>query len=542
MASQSPISRIFLFALPLLALLIWLGSRNRPDPLWAESGRLLRQPATLISEAPDSLQSLYCQLHNVPFVPGDSTAFRLAMQPSPTNIEWVSFKKLAISAATSPMHRIVVSGVTGVGSTKMGKRVANLLAGSYDRVLQIDCAPWFDVEYHKEYIGKEDEKGKFYPGELLLFWDRCRKNPDQKFVVVFDNFDKINPETFFGPALWEALSAKKPVAEVGGKTVELPDNCYLFSITHYGPGSVVEFNGEHFKRLGDRCLLEISPRDLVAWLRLQERGAERDPVKLAALRDTAQMHRFVFYFLKTNQLLNRKYTDGHQMGQGSNIRPLYMDADREKFKLAVMSHLNALKPDKPLKERDFRPIEYTIRNGGMEDGSSVFARLVQNLHETGYLVEITMVGTTALLTALVGYLVFRRREQLIRRYGDRARQVFQNFEDQQISAEEASNQLEAIKREVDELVLRRSLGYTEGLYFLAFIEDMVKRIEFARSISENFLELFGAFMEDDMLTEGEYLKLKQFLQSMRHKIPTDVYDQFNLKVESTYAATTASNQ
>ncbi|MBK6996693.1 MAG: hypothetical protein IPH31_17860 [Lewinellaceae bacterium] len=536
MASHFSIRRIFIFSVLALALLIWLGSRNRPDPLWAESGMLLRQPATLISEVPDSLQSLYCQIHQRPFESGDSTAFNLVMQPSPTNIEWVSFKKLALSAATSPLRRIVVSGVTGVGSTKQGKRVANLLAGSHDRVLQIDCAPWFDVEYHKKYIGQEDEKGVFYPGELLLFWERCKKNPDQKFVAVFDNFDKINPETFFGPALWEALSAKKPVAEVCGQTVELPANCYLISITHYGPGSVVEFNGEHFKRLGDRCLLDISPRDLAAWLCLQERGAEKDPARLAALRDTAQMHRFLFYFLKTNQLLEKKYSDGHQMGQGSNIRPLYLDAEREKFKLAVMSHINAMQPSKPLKEKDFRPIEYTIRNEGMEAGSSFFARLVQMLHETGYFVEITMVGTTALLTALVGYLVFRRREQLIRRYGDRARQVFQSFENQQISAESASRRLEEIKREVDGLVLRRNLGYTEGLYFLAFIEDMVKRIEFARSISENFLELFGAFMEDDVLTEGEYLKLKQFLQSMRHKIPVEVYEQFNRKVENTYAA------
>lgn len=536
LVSPFPLTRVLLIAVPLLALLIWLGARNRPDPLWAESAALLRQPATLIADVPDSLQSLYCQVHKLPYKPGDSSAFHLVMQPSPTNIEWASFQKLVNAAVNSPLRRIVVSGVTGVGSTKQGKRAANLLAGSYDRVLQIDCAPWFDVEYHKKYIGQEDEKGVFYPGELLLFWERCRQNPDQKFVAVFDNFDKINPETFFGPALWEALSAKRPVAEVGGKNVELPENCYLVSITHYGPGSVVEFNAEHFKRLGDRFLLDISPRDLVAWLQLQERGAERNPVKLAALHDTAQMHRFLFYFLKTNQLLCKKYTDGHQMGQGSNIRPLYLDADRDKFKMAVMSHLNALQPANPLTEKDFRPIEFTIRNQGMEAGSSFFAQVVEKLHETGYFVEITMVGTTALLTALVGYLVFRRREQLIRRYGDRARQVFQNFENQQISAEAASRRLEEIKREVDGLVVRRKLGYTEGLYFLAFIEDMVKRIEFARSISENFLELFGAFMEDDLLTEGEYLKLKQFLQSMRHKIPEEVYDQFSRKVENTYAA------
>ncbi|MBC7778059.1 MAG: hypothetical protein H7246_21685, partial [Phycisphaerae bacterium] len=249
LASPLSLSRILSFVVPVLALLIWLGSRDRPDPLWAESARLLRQPATLIAEVPDSLQSLYCQIHKLPFKSGDSTAYRLVMEPSHANIEWVSFQKLALAAASSPLHRIVVSGVTGVGSTKQGKRVANLLAGSYDRVLQIDCAPWFDVEYHKKYIEREDDKGVFYPGELLHFWERCRQHPEQKFVAVVDNFDKINPETFFGPALWEALSAKKTVAEVCGKTVEMPGNFYLISITHFGPGAVVEFNAEHFKRL-----------------------------------------------------------------------------------------------------------------------------------------------------------------------------------------------------------------------------------------------------------------------------------------------------
>lgn len=536
MASPFPFLRIIPFAILAIVLLIWLGSRNRPDPLWAQAAALIQQPATLIAEVPDSLQQLYCRIHDLPYKSGDSTAFRLAMTPSPTNVEWSSFKKLVESAAFSPSRRIVVSGVTGVGSTKQGKRAANLLAGSYDRVLQIDCAPWFDVEFHKKYIGQEDEKGMFYPGELLLFWERCRQNPSQRFVAVMDNFDKINPETFFGPAIWEALSAKKPVAEVGGKTIEVPANFYLISITHFGPGAVVEFNGEHFKRLGDRFLLEISPRDLVAWLKLQENGAEKDSAKLAALRDPAQMHRFLFYFLKTNQLLREKYTEGHQMGQGSNLRPLYRDADREKFKEAVLSHINALQTVRELTKADFNPIEYSIRNNGLEAGSSFFAQFVEMLHQTGYFVEITMVGTTALLTALVGYWVFRRREQLIRRYGERARQVFHSFETQEISAEMASRRLEDIKREVDTLVLRRRLGYTEGLYFLAFIEDMVKRVEYARSVSENFLELFDAFMEDDVLTEGEYLKLKQFLHSIRHKIPMEIHEQFSRKVENTYLA------
>jgi hypothetical protein len=147
-----------------------------------------------------------------------------------------------------------------------------------------------------------------------------------------------------------------------------------------------------------------------------------------------------------------------------------------------------------------------------------------------------MVAATALLTALVGWWMLRRREQLIRRYGDRAQQVFNAFEKQQLTAEAAARRLEDIKKEVNQLVLQRQLNYTEGLYFLAFIEDKVRRIEFARSVSEHFLELLNTFMEDDILTEGEYTKLLQFLQSMRHKIPEEAFDRFRDKVEQAFAA------
>ncbi len=161
---------------------------------------------------------------------------------------------------------------------------------------------------------------------------------------------------------------------------------------------------------------------------------------------------------------------------------------------------------------------------------------MQYLHDTGYFVEITIVATTALLTFLAGLWMFRRREQLIRHYGERALQIYTGFEKQEVNADVAARQLEEIKNEVDGLVMRRKLNYTEGLYFLAFVEDKAKRIEFARNVSENFLELFNAFMEDNLLTESEYFKLRQFLQSIRHKVPEEIFNQFMDKVGTAYAA------
>ncbi|MEZ4893183.1 MAG: hypothetical protein R3A50_01490 [Saprospiraceae bacterium] len=533
MSSRSSFIRISLLIFPPLAVLLWMGSRNHPDPLWEKSERLLDDPPVLIADVPDSLQMLYCQLHKLPFKSGDSTAYKLVSQPSLSNIEWTYFKKLVQEAGSS--HRIVISGVTGTGATKQAKRAANLIAGNMNRVMQIDCAPGFDVEYYKKYIGDDDENGAFQPGTLLNFWKQCKQDPKKQYVVVIDNFDKINPETFFGPTLWESLSSSDPNTTVNGIDIVIPKNFHLISVTHLGPGSIVEFNGEHFKRLGHQYILPPNPKELLAYLDAQADKKSLDSTHLAVLYNKRQVKEFLFYFLKINQLLSSRYGTGYQMGQGTILRDQFLPEERQMLKQTVLSHLNALQPDKPLLLEDFDGIDYAIANNGLAPESSFLSRQVQILQDTGYFVEITMVGATALLTALLGWWVFRRREILIRRYGDKASQVFTQFQKQMISADQASNRLEKIREEVDSLVLKRKLGYTEGLYFLAFIEDKVKRIEYARNVGENFVELFNAFMEDDVLTESEYMKLRQYLQSIRHKIPAENYDSFSRKVERAYA-------
>ncbi|MCB0523599.1 MAG: hypothetical protein H6576_18500 [Lewinellaceae bacterium] len=533
MSSRSSFIRISLLIFPPLAVLLWMGSRNHPDPLWEKSERLLDDPPVLIADVPDSLQMLYCQLHKLPFKSGDSTAYKLVSQPSLSNIEWTYFKKLVQEAGSNA--RIVISGVTGTGATKQAKRAANLIAGNMNRVMQIDCAPGFDVEYYKKYIGDDDENGAFQPGTLLNFWKQCKQDPKKQYVVVIDNFDKINPETFFGPTLWESLSSSDPNTTVNGIDIVIPKNFHLISVTHLGPGSIVEFNGEHFKRLGHQYILPPNPKELLAYLDAQADKKSLDSTHLAVLYNKRQVKEFLFYFLKINQLLSSRYGTGYQMGQGTILRDQFLPEERQMLKQTVLSHLNALQPDKPLLLEDFDGIDYAIANNGLAPESSFLSRQVQILQDTGYFVEITMVGATALLTALLGWWVFRRREILIRRYGDKASQVFTQFQKQMISADQASNRLEKIREEVDSLVLKRKLGYTEGLYFLAFIEDKVKRIEYARNVGENFVELFNAFMEDDVLTESEYMKLRQYLQSIRHKIPAENYDSFSRKVERAYA-------
>lgn len=496
----------------------------------------------MLDEAVDSIQLLYKEFHPTESASAqaDSAAFRLIAQPYLPTIEWSKFNEFCRTVQRKRF--IVLSGVTSTGATNLAVCAARLLAGRPERLLQISCAPQFDLEYHKKYIGHE-EGGRFIPGDLLLFWDKCRAQPDQKFVVVLDNFDKINPETFFGPELWEMLSSRREPAQIGDLQIQIPDNFYLISATHYGPGSQIELSEEHFKRIGRPFVLQPNSHELLEYLRRQATAfsfkATTDTAalrQLALLRDTVQQHQFLYYFLKTNALICKQYSPGHQLGQGSNLRRCYLTGGIPALKQIFQDHINALRPEHPLTNADFGPLDYTVSTAGLEQNSNFIARQVQLLRDTGYLQEVTMVGATALLTALFGWWVFRRRDRLIRNYGDRVQHVFYDFDNQLSSAEEASQRLEQIKREVDDLVLRRRLNYTEALYFMAFIEDKVKRIDFARSVSENFRDLFNAFMDDNVLTENEYLKLCQFLESIRHKIPVQAYEQFNQKVQEAYRA------
>lgn len=499
----------------------------------------MRKQQWMLDQSLDSVAILYNTLHGTHLA--DTVVRKVVFQPNVPNIQWAKFNDFC--RYWQEKRFVVLSGVTGSGMTNLATRSARLLAGKPEtNLLELQCAPQFDLELHRKYIGYEDDRGQFHAGKLLEMWDACTQRPNERFVALIDNFDKINPETFFGPELWEALSSSNPAITLGGRRVRLPKNFYLLSVTHLGPGARLEFNEEHFRRLGAQYILQPNAVELIGHLQRQKAKllaqTELDEVSKTQLRwlsDTNNLHRFLYYFLKTNALIEKRYARGYQLGQASNVRQFYCPSDTGKLKAIFISHINALNPSVKMEHSDFDDLDYTVANGGVEPHSNFLARQIQFLYRTGYFVEITMVAATALLTFLVGWWVFRRRERLIRRYGERAQGIFQSFEDQEITAETASKQLQSIKQEVDDLVLRRQLNYTEGLYFLAFIDDRVKRIDYARSVSEHFTDLFNTFMEDGVLTENEYLKLRQFLQSIRHRMQPDLYERFLEKVEEAYS-------
>lgn len=539
-------STIFILAAALAALLIWVGLRDRPDPNWEKSERQLRQEFVMLDDAADSVALLFNQFHGIQTVdsqrvqPKMSTGFRLLAEPFLPTAEWQKFRETF--GWLDKNRAAIIASVNGSGATTLTNRLAKFIAARPENLLEIRCAPQFDMDFHRKYIGFEDEQGVFQQGVLLKFWERAAANPQEKFVCELDNFDKINPETFFGPELWEKLGDPKTHVEIGGREVVIPPNFYLLSVIHAGGVGKIEFTNEHFRRLGGLHVLEPTAVELVEYLRSKLVETEKEIAKnpsseqqlkseLAALRDTQNLTRFVCFFSKMNALLAEKYSVAHQLGQWSNVRKMFKPADFQQLRKTFLNHINALEPSRPMTERDLASIDYTLETNGLESGSNFFARQIRFLKDTGYFVEITLIAATSLITALAGWWVFRRRERILRKYGERTRQIFDDYENQVLNADEASIRLESVKNEVDDLVLTRKINYTEALYFLAFIEDKVKRIEFAKNTSETFLDLMNTFLDDGVLSDKEYRKLMQFLQSIRHKIPEEEYLRFRAEVE-----------
>jgi hypothetical protein len=520
----------------LVAVLLWFGTRNQPDPTWQNAEKLLRQDFLMLDESVDSLQLLFEEFHDLPRKK-DSTAFKLIASPYLPTMEWKKFKEYY--GYIEKNKGAVIASINGSGASTLTDRLAKFIAQKPENLMHINCAPEFGLALHERYIGNEG-KIPFKKGELLLFWEQCLKNPSEKFVVVADNFDKINPETFFGPELWEKLDDHKKEVKINNENIEIPHNFYMMSVIHAGVSSKMDLTNEHFRRLGGLHILEPSVIELIENLRNKKKEVEADLQKngtddkkrknlLAqqkALNDTTHLMKYLCIFAKSNKYIAERYSNNHQLGQWSNIRKLFLHEDIKTVRETFLNHINALEPQKVMSEKDFSDIDYTLTTKGLEAKSNFFARQIKFLQDTGYFVEMTLIAATSLMTALFGWWVFRRKEQLLRRYGERTKEIFESFEKHDLTAEDASTKLNEIKLEIDNLVLKRTINYTEALYFMGFIEDKVKRIEFARNTSEAFLELMNTFMDDGILTDKEQQKLNQFLKSIRNKIPDSEYQKF----------------
>jgi hypothetical protein len=542
--------------IPLSIVLLFWGFKNEKDPFWNELDTRLAKNFMTLNIASDSVQHLYNTFHGSQ-ASEDSLALKLLAKPFLPTMEFNKLKEY-FSLFGEERHHAIFSAVTGSGNTTLVDRIGNLIASKPENKMLILCAPQFDLDYNKKYIGSF-QNNKFMKGELLKFWDKCLQNPKEKFVCIIDNIDKINPETFFGPNIWQKLDDPKMRVAFGSDTIVMPPNFYMLSITQTGVGQKIELTNEHIKRLGGMVRLPIHPNELILGLREkkidiqndidkiqkqltlnpQSEGLQKDLTKLStqlsALNDTNHLKKIVYFFVKTNEMIERHYSYGHQIGQWSDIRKNFMAKDFDVIQDIFINHVNAYRPAKELKKEDFKDIIYSIDNEGSIPNSSPIWRSTATLADMGFASELGVAGSFALISGIFGWFYLRRRKEYIRIFTERIYQLMDDFENQRKSYDEMVAELTQIKREFDELVLTQKINYNEATFFYSFMNDKTQFIEIAREINSSFLKLVDVFLEDNLLTDAEYGKLTHFLESIRYRIATPQYLQYKEDIEQIYA-------
>ncbi len=543
---------------PLSIGLLYIGFRNEKDPLWAGTTDLLRTNPLTLDRAADSLRILYNGFHAQKLPEGDLTALQRVSTPYAPTMRYQKFKQYFNQIVEQKFA--IVAGVTGSGNSTLVDRIANLMADDNNK-LQILCAPQFDLELNKRYIGRF-ESGQFQKGELLNFWDNCRARPAEKFVCVIDNFDKINPETLFGPELWQRLDDPKFVVTFGDDTIQIPDNFYLLCITHAGVGQKIEMNNEHFKRFGGQILLSPLAEELVLGLKVKKNDVEKDLIKKknaldstakeapqynglqkdsakleaqkAALNDTASLQHFVYFFDKANAMISEKYGSSYQLGQWSDARKQFQTKDFGALQTIFINHVNSLKPPTELLKKDFDALSFATENNGAIANSSPVFKAGNKLAALGFASELGVAGTFALISGIVGWWYFRRRHRFIKDFTRQIYDLMDDFAAKRRSYDQIVSDLNKIKRDFDGLVLEQKVNYNEAAFFYGFLEDKTKLVQLAREVNEVFLKLMDVFLDDNVLTEVEHEKLNQFLETIRYKISSPQYYEYKNQIQKAY--------
>lgn len=530
--------------IPLSIGLLYWGFRNERDAYWFELDNLLKKDYYTLDNSKDSIQILYNNFHKIDMPTNDSLLQELLSKPFHPTMEYSKLKEYF--SIFNQKHSCMFSAVTGSGNTTLVDRIANLIASKPANKMSVLCAPQFDLEFNKKYIG-HIENGQLIKGDLLRFWDKCHENPQEKFVCVLDKIDKINPETFFGPELWEHIDDPKSKTVLGKDTIQVPSNFYLISITQLGVGQRVELSSEHLRRLGGMVQIPIHPNELILFLRGRKKEVEKElglkkgslqtqpeseliktelkklEDQWAALNDTPHIKKMVYFFVKGNQMITEKYSYGHQIGQWSDIRKNFLPKEFNNIAQIMIANVNAYRPVTPLKIANFEDIHYQIENNGAIPNTSPIWKTTNKLTELGFASELGVAGFFALISAIFGWFYFRKRHEYIKEYTARVYNIMTDFEEHRKSYDHILSEINQTKREFDDLVLNQKINYNEAAFFYGFLEDKTRYIEIAREVNESFLKLMDAFLDDNILTESEYQRLNLFLESIKYRISTPQY-------------------
>lgn len=511
---------ILLLALMGVMVFLYWGSRNEVDPAWTVMDAKLDAEYLTLAEAKDSTLILFEEIHDRPALQQDITN-RLA-NPFIPSVEFSKFQYYTREVARNKFA--VFSSVIGSGTSTLIDRLARFIATDESHLLRVFGAVNFDMEYHREFIGQE-VNGVWKQGLLLDFFDRCLAHPDEKFVMVFNDIHKIEPETFFGQKLWYKLYDRKVPAVIGGKTIVIPPNFHMISVAHVIPNAKVLLTEDHYRRIGKLYRIEPDDTELIFYLR-GKLGEE-----VHQLSESPKAKPFVYTFNRANQIISDKFNKSYTVGQWSNLRRLYDRNDMNAVLNYFVDHVNSFGPRTEIERADLNPIEYAVKNQGKLSGSNFFSTQFKNLEEKGFLTEFIVGLSFIIISALSSFFIFKRREKIISEQIVMVNNLFKEFESKTKDYDTISSEIDEIKNSVDHLALKKKISYEEATFFYQYFYDKTRRIEIAKEARNHFEDLIYVSLDDGVLSDKEYQKLLEFLNRIKTRIGETDYQHFKDEID-----------
>ncbi len=505
-----------------LAFIFW-GTRNQVDPNWTNLDKKLDRKFYVLDDAHDSLVFLYQQIHK------DSNTRENIIdrvgKPFMPSLEFRKFKHYVEKIKDEKF--VVFNSVHGSGTSTLTNRLARFLASDPANIMRVVGAVNFDMHYHFQHIG-EVKDGELQQGKLLDFLDKCLENQDQDFVFVFDDIEKIEPETFFGPEFWYKLYNPDSEIFIADKELEIPPNLYMISVAHVRPLANIVLTEQHYRRIGEMQRLEPDQGELILFLQGQ---LQKDGKKLS---DYPNIKPFVYAFEKGNEIISEEFNRAYTVGQWSPIREMYKADQLDEFLDYMIYHVNSFNPKKEMTREDFAPLEYAIQNEGRMKGSNFFSRQLHILEEKGFLTEFIVGLSFVVLSALFSLFIFKRREKLITEQIKKVEHLFQQFEEKTMGYGVISKEINDIKDQVDQMALTKKINYQEATFFYQYFYDKSRKIEIAKEAYQHFNDLIEVSLEDGKLSNHEYEKLKDFLNRIKSRIGADDYEYFKSEIDDIY--------
>lgn len=506
----------------LLAFVYW-GTRNQVDPEWTNLDEKLDQEFYVLDRAHDSLVKLYGQIHEAS--EARQNIIDRVGKPFMPALEYGKFKHYVERIKEEKF--VVFNSVHGSGTSTLTNRLAKFFASKPSNIMRVVGAVNFDMQYHLRYIG-EGEEDKFEQGKLLDFLDKCLASPTENFVFVFDDIEKIEPETFFGPEFWYKLYNPEAEIFIGDKELEIPPNLYMLSVAHVRPLANVVLSEQHYRRIGEMQRLEPNQDELILFLQGQ---LAQDGKKLS---EYPNIKPFVYAFKKGNEIISQEFNRAYTVGQWSPIRTMYEEGQLGGFLDYMIYHVNSFNPRNEMTREDFAPLEHAINNEGRMPGSNFFSRQLHILEEKGFLTEFIVGLSFIVLSALFSLFIFKRREKLITEQIKKVEELFQKFEEKSMGYGVISKEINDIKDQVDHMALTKKINYQEATFFYQYFYDKSRKVEIAKEAYQHFNDLIEVSLEDGELSNHEYEKLKDFLNRIKSRIGVDDYEYFKSEIDDIY--------